>query len=111
MTRDTDNTAAAPAAKRLASGKGTSLHRQIFLVIRDRIGCGVYPAGEGLPSEDALSRMFQVSRVTLRAALANLESAGFVERRHGVGTFVTERPRRPEIHAPLSDLLAHIADV
>jgi GntR family transcriptional regulator len=111
MARDNDDTAAVPVGKRLASGKGTSLHRQIFLVIRDRILSGVYPSGESLPSEDALSRMFQVSRVTLRAALANLESSGFVERRHGIGTFVVERPDRPAIHAPLSDLLAHIADV
>jgi GntR family transcriptional regulator len=110
MARNNDDSAAVTAGKPLASGKGTSLHRQIFLVIRDRILSGVYPPGESLPSEDALSRMFQVSRVTLRAALANLESAGFVERRHGIGTFVVERPARP-IHAPLSDLLAHIADV
>jgi len=64
-----------------------------------------------MPSEDALSRMFQVSRVTLRAALANLEADGFIERRHGIGTFVAEGRDRPAIHAPMSDLQAHIADV
>lgn len=111
MANGTDNPPALPPGKRLASGKGTSLHRQIFLVMRDRILSGTFPAGESLPSEDALSRMFQVSRVTLRAALANLEAAGFIERRQGIGTFVTERSGRPAIHAPISDLLAHIADV
>jgi GntR family transcriptional regulator len=96
---------------RLASRKGTSLHRQVYLVLSERIRSGIYSAGESLPSEDALSRMFQVSRVTLRAALANLEVDGFIERRHGIGTFVADGRDRPAIHAPMSDLQAHIADV
>ena len=111
MARSTDNPPAVLPGMRLTSGKGTSLHRQIFLVIRDRILAGAYAGGESLPSEDALSRMFQVSRVTMRAALANLEADGLIERRHGIGTFVVERTDRPAIHAPISDLLAHIADV
>jgi GntR family transcriptional regulator len=95
----------------LASGNGTSLHHKIFLVMRDRILSGVYPAGEALPSEEEMSRIFAVSRVTLRVALSNLEAHRLIERRHGVGTFVTERVGEPQLHAPMSDLLAHIADV
>jgi GntR family transcriptional regulator len=111
MAQGTHDSSAASSGVRLASGKGTSLHRQIFLVLRERIRTGVYAAGESLPSEDALSRLFRVSRVTLRAALANLEADGLIERRQGIGTFVVEGNDQPAIHAPMSDLLAHIADV
>jgi DNA-binding GntR family transcriptional regulator len=82
------------------------LHRKVFLIIRDRIVSGIYATGEPLPSEQELSRIFEVSRVTIRAALANLEAARLVERRHGVGPFVCERVDGPEIHAPISDLMA-----
>jgi GntR family transcriptional regulator len=67
---------------------GTSLHRQIFLVLRDGIVQGTYPPLSALPKEEALVELFGVSRVTVRRALAELEAEGLVHRRHGVGTFV-----------------------
>lgn len=90
---------------------GTSLAHQIFLVIRDQISAGRYPVGSTLPSEKQLSRDFQVSRITVRAALASLERNGLVDRCHGVGTFVTERAQASPLHAPMRDMLAHIDDV
>lgn len=90
---------------------GTSLHHQIFLVIRDRILSGNYHSGVSLPSEQELSEQFHVSRITVRAAMANLQASGLVERRQGVGTFVSARDAAPQLHTPVSDLLAHIADV
>jgi GntR family transcriptional regulator len=72
----------------LARANGTSLHRQLFLVLRDQIGRGDYRAGEALPKEETLGETFHVSRITVRRALADLEAQGFVERRHGRGTFV-----------------------
>jgi GntR family transcriptional regulator len=95
----------------LASPLATALHHQIFLVLRDRILSGMYPTGSLLPSEEKLSRMFRVSRVTLRAALATLAGNGLIERRQGIGTFISRHIEPPRIHAPMSDLLAHIADV
>ena len=47
-----------------------------------------YAVGDRLPSEPALAKELEVSRVTVRAALAQLESEGLVDRRHGAGTFV-----------------------
>lgn len=90
---------------------GASLHHQIFLVMRDRIFAGNYRSGESLPSEQELSEQFQVSRITVRAAIAKLQANALVERRQGVGTFVSVREPAPQFHAPVSDLLAHIADV
>jgi GntR family transcriptional regulator len=95
----------------LASPLATALHHQIFLVLRDRILSGMYPSGSPLPSEEKLSRMFRVSRVTLRAALTTLAGNGLIERRQGIGTFISNHIDPPRIHAPMSDLQAHIADV
>jgi GntR family transcriptional regulator len=72
----------------LSRTPGTSLHRQIFLVLRDGITHGMYPAGSALPTEETLMRTFGVARVTVRRALADLEAEGLVQRRHGRGTFV-----------------------
>ena len=76
--------ASAPSLER---GPGTSLHRQLFVVLRDEITRGVYASG-ALPKEEALGERFGVSRITVRRALADLASLGLVERRHGLGTFV-----------------------
>jgi GntR family transcriptional regulator len=70
--------------------QGTALHRQIFLVLKDGIAQGTYVPGTALPTEDALVQLFGVSRATVRRALADLESEGLVQRRHGRGTFVRE---------------------
>jgi GntR family transcriptional regulator len=78
------------------AAKGTSLHRQLFLVLRDQITQGLYPDG-ALPKEEALCERFGVSRITVRRALADLAAQGLVERRHGRGTFVSANlplPRR-----------------
>lgn len=68
--------------------KGTSLHRQLFLVLRDEITRGAFPGG-ALPKEEALCDRFSVSRITVRRALADLAAQGLVETRHGRGTFVS----------------------
>ncbi len=67
--------------------KGTALHRQLFLVLRDQISRGLFPDG-ALPKEETLCERFGVSRITVRRALADLAALGLVERRHGLGTFV-----------------------
>jgi GntR family transcriptional regulator len=51
--------------------------------------------GEGgrLPSEGVLSERYAVSRATVREALTQMERAGIVIRRRGVGTFVSNLVR------------------
>jgi GntR family transcriptional regulator len=46
--------------------------------------------GERLPSERQLAETFGVSRMTVRQALASLESRGLIERGVGRGTFVRQ---------------------
>ena len=65
------------------------------------IRLGVYPLGSTLPSERDLASRLQVSRATLREAMAALREAGLVETRRGRGggTVVTLRPRTPRARA------------
>ncbi len=46
--------------------------------------------GDAIPSERQLSADFGVSRLTVRAALDDLVREGYLVRRHGSGTFVSE---------------------
>lgn len=73
--------------------KGTPLHRQVFLVLRDEIAQQVHEGGTALPREESLCERFGVSRITVRRALAELAALGLVDRRQGVGTFVSADTR------------------
>ncbi len=56
--------------------------------IANRINMGDFGENGKLPAERELAEDFNVSRVTLRAALKELEEKGLVTRVHGSGTFV-----------------------
>lgn len=52
-------------------------------------------AGQKLPSEKELQTTFNVSRITARRALGELERNGLVTKRRGKGTYVAKRPEVP----------------
>src|SRR5438309_8994823 len=54
--------------------------------------------GKTIPSERQLTQELGVSRLTVRAALDELVRDGYLDRRHGSGTYVTE----PKIAQPLT---------
>jgi GntR family transcriptional regulator, transcriptional repressor for pyruvate dehydrogenase complex len=62
---------------------------QVVERIKQMIMDGVLKIGERLPTELQLAEMFGVSRVPVREALRTLRQAGFLETKHGVGTFVS----------------------
>jgi len=76
----------------VSAAAGVPLHRQLYLVLHDEIVRGALNQGDALPTEQTLCDQFGVSRITVRRALADLASAGLIERRHGVGSFVLEPP-------------------
>ena len=55
---------------------------------------GTYADTGRLPSESALAARFDVSRMTLRAALDELRRQGLIEKRNGIGSFLTKRAFR-----------------
>lgn len=83
--------------------KSAPLAQQAADEILSGIRSGKLANGDGLlPSEAELSQRFEVSRATIREALAKLEHAGVIIRKHGVGTFVA--PPQPVIDAGLEEL-------
>ena len=51
--------------------------------------------GTKLPSEGQLAKRFNVSRATVRDAVRALVEAGYITRRRGSGSYVTERGACP----------------
>ena len=70
--------------------KTESLRSQVYMQLKTQLMEGVWKAGEKLPSENELCATFGVSRVTVRAAIQQLEILGLVETQHGGGNFVRE---------------------
>lgn len=66
--------------------------------LQQAIQAGSYRPGSRLPSEAELAEQLAVSRPTLRESLRLLEERGTIERRHGRGTFVRERPIHKELN-------------
>lgn len=68
---------------------GISLYYTIAEFIRNKVLNKEWPKGYKLPSEPELAQHFNVSRSTIRQAISELILNGFLERKRGVGTFVT----------------------
>jgi GntR family transcriptional regulator len=66
------------------------LYYQIKHVIKTWITNKEFGPGQKIPSEMELAEKFQVSRLTIRQAIAQLVQEGFLKRERGEGTFVTE---------------------
>ena len=72
------------------------LYHQIFLQLRDEILSGERPYGSAMPTEQELSDLYSVSRITARRVLNDLAGNHFVERKRRLGTRVTfKSPAKP----------------
>lgn len=71
---------------------GIVLHHQIKEDLFLHLRSGRWPPGFELPSEESLCRHYGVSRGTLRRAIGDLVTEGYVERHRGRGSFVS-RPK------------------
>jgi GntR family transcriptional regulator len=52
-----------------------------------------WPAGSQIPTEDELCRAYDVSKATVRMAIAELVREGYLRKQQGKGTFVTFSPQ------------------
>jgi len=77
----------------------TPLYLQLARNLATAIHCGVWSAGEALPSERTLSDAIGVSRITARKAIELLVEQGLIRRARGAGSFIT-----PRVEDPLSRL-------
>lgn len=66
------------------------LYLQVASLMRQKIESQQWAYGAQIPTLDELEREYEVSRITLRAALNQLEESGIVQRTRGRGTFVAK---------------------
>jgi GntR family transcriptional regulator, arabinose operon transcriptional repressor len=67
-------------------------YRQVFDTIKTDILSGRYLPGQKLPSETALLKRFETSRITVGRALRDLKQSGLIQRRAGSGSYVATAP-------------------
>jgi len=65
------------------------LYVQISSIIKDKIEKHVWPNNTQIPTEDELCKAYDVSKATVRMAVAELVRNGFLRKQQGKGTFVT----------------------
>ncbi len=66
------------------------LYHQLAEEIKNNIDSGVWGPHSIIPSESELCKKYSVSRGTVRQALSQLVQHGFLNRKQGKGTFVSE---------------------
>jgi DNA-binding GntR family transcriptional regulator len=64
---------------------------QVEEILRERISRGVYSPEQRMPSEDHLAQELKISRASVRSAMASLASKGYIQRKHGDGTYPSPR--------------------
>jgi GntR family transcriptional regulator len=83
------------------------LYYQIQRALMEKIHSGELGEGDPLASEEELSRLYQVSRMTARQALHGLKTSGFAFSEKGRGTFVT----RPKLEKNIMHLQGFTEDM
>lgn len=91
------------AGPRASSGYGAR-YLEIEAVLRREIETGVHRLGARLPTEHELCARFEVSRFTVRQALAGLREQGLIEATPGVGTVVIASRKRDGFVQTLSSM-------
>lgn len=99
--------------RNLNPGTEAPRYHQLALALAERIGKGEYPVGALIPGEEQLCREYSLSRHTVRSALRELQDAGLVQKRNGVGTrVIAAAPARAFVHTigSVDELVQHALD-
>jgi len=75
----------------------TPLYRQVAEAIEHQISSGELERDERLPGEAELAERYEVNRLTVRSALAELVQRGLIYTVHGRGSYVSAPPIRHDI--------------
>ena len=60
------------------------LYQQLYDAIMEKITVGEYQVGSQIPSEDQLSQIYKVSRITVRSAIQKLCDDNVLVKKHGI---------------------------
>ena len=85
------------------------LYVQLRKRIEAAITSGLLPPESALPPEREIATVTELSRVTVRKAMADLAEQGIVVQRQGSGSFVA--PRKPRVEQSLSQLTSFTEDM
>lgn len=86
------------------------LYHKIYCALRSQIESRQLNAGDLLPTEPELQRMYNASRSPVRQALALLENEQLILRRSGKGTFVTSLNDQKQWWLNFSPFRKHFQD-
>lgn len=78
------------------------IYFQLKQGIEKLIESGKLTVGEPLPSENELSRAFNISPMTVRRAMAELVNEGYIYRERGRGTFVARQRMQHQLESLVS---------
>ncbi len=99
-----------PKTISLPRKRSRSLAQEVMTDLTEKIRSGLYKPGDKLPTEPEVMAEQGVSRTVVREAMSRLQAAGFVETRHGIGTFVLE-PSAAAMPSPDMSTVVTIRDV
>jgi GntR family transcriptional regulator len=78
------------------------IYHQLEEYIKQQIENGSLEEESVIPSEREYAERFQISRMTVRQAINNLVSEGYLNRQKGRGTFVTKKKVEQELQGMTS---------
>ncbi|MED1563738.1 GntR family transcriptional regulator [Alkalihalobacillus alcalophilus ATCC 27647 = CGMCC 1.3604] len=89
-------------------------YSKVKQVIKSRILDGTYVPNQRISSENELMKEFSVSRHTIRIAIGELVSEGWLYREQGAGTFCADRTenqnRNPSVKKNIAIMTTYISD-
>ena len=94
---------------RVETSSGMPITRQIAAQIRAQCASGTLRPGERLPSVRVLAAELAVNQNTILRVYERLTAEGLLQRRHGDGTFVTDRVPTGQMRAQRELLRQQIA--
>jgi len=95
--------------RRTIRAERAPLFASVGEALKEEIANGRFAQADVLPGERELAQIMDVSRTTLRRAIAGLVDEGVLVHRHGAGTFVRRSP--PHVEQPLSRLTSFTEDM
>ena len=77
------------------------LYMQLKNIIKGKIDSGEIGINDKIPSEAELAEQYEVSRITVRSALSELVTDGYLVKKQGKGTYAS----KPKLSRPIEDSL------
>lgn len=92
----------------ISSRTGVPPYLQIVQQVKQDMSLGLLKQGDKLPTVREVVTMVAINPNTVVKAYRELESQGYIEKRAGIGTFVSGEPAvpSPEVQSVLADTLS-----